>query len=96
MEETLGAAALGICGSMQGIESKAEAMTFAINLTTKRDFSTGESIIDKEKAIEVYRLFTENIDLPDTRSQRSNEMEGLTDSYKTLIDSLAKKLEKQE
>ena len=70
-------------------------MKYAFDMTTQRNFSTGEMTIDKEKAFDVYNSFVENMELPDVEKPASNE---LMESYNQLVKAIIPKLEalKQE
>lgn len=50
------------------IASKTDAIKYAFDLTTQRNLSTGEVKIDIEKAMQVYKTFIDNVNLPDVTS----------------------------
>ena len=77
--------ALGFGGYLpQSVKSKADAMKYAFDLTTVRNLSTGENQVNMEKALEVYKAFTDNIELPNVEK---NISEDLLEMYKRISTS---------
>ena len=58
--------ALGSYFERGRISSKADAMQYAINLSSEYDKETNKMVINQEKVDTIYKLFINNMDLPDT------------------------------
>lgn len=67
------------------IKTKADAMRYAFDLTTVRNFSIGATEIDVEKAMDVYTCFISNIELPDYESPT---VEGLVEKFNELMTAI--------
>lgn len=59
---------LGVGCNNYTIKTKADAMRYAFDLTTERNYSTQETHVNIKKAMSVYRCFVSNINLPDCES----------------------------
>lgn len=73
------------------IKTKADAMKYAFDLTTEKDFSTGATKIDVEKAMGVYTCFTSNIELPDYQSPT---VDGLVEKFNALMTAISDMMSK--
>lgn len=67
------------------IKTKADAMKYAFDLTTEKDFSTGETKVNVEKAMEVYKCFTSAIELPDYDSPIT---QGIVEQYNKRVGAI--------
>lgn len=69
------------------ISTKADAMRYAFDLTTERNLSTGETKVNTEKALEVFKAFTDNIDLPECQIDPVKQCgEGINNFLATITD----------
>lgn len=73
------------------IKTKADAMRYAFDLTTVRNFSIGATEIDVEKAMDVYTCFTSNIELPDYQSPT---VDGLIEKFNELMTAFSDMMSK--
>lgn len=73
------------------IKTKADAMKYAFDLTTEKNFSTGETKISVEKAMDVYTCFTSNIELPDYQSPT---IDGLIEKFNELMTAFSDMMSK--
>lgn len=87
--------ALGISGSFpqSSIKTKADALKYAFDLTTERNYSTGETKVNTEKALEVFKAFTDNIVLPDCELTADNE---IGKSLKEMLFNAAELIKNQK
>ncbi len=82
---------LGIGGMSLQIRSKSDAMKYAFDITTEKNYSTGEVKVNREKAMEVYNTFVDNIQLPDVEKEKD-----FMDKYIPFLQTITDKKKEKE
>lgn len=78
------------------IKTKAEAMKYAFDLTTERNFSTGATKVNVENAMEVYKCFTSNIELPDCDSSITQDIVEEGNKFLAAVTEMISTLKTEE
>lgn len=85
--------ALGLCGSFAPqINSKASAVTYAIQLCTSFSAKSNTCSVDVKKAQRIFNFITQNVELPDVAKDTYAEM---TEDFKPHIERILKGLEEK-
>ena len=83
--------ALGLCGSFSPqINSKASAVTYAIQLCTSYNEKSRTCSVDTKKAQKIFNFITQNVDLPDVNKDAYAE---IAEDFKPHIEGILKGLE---
>lgn len=83
--------ALGLCGSFSPqINSKASAVTFAIQLCTTYNEKSRTCSVDTKKAQKIFNFITQNVNLPDVNKDAYAE---IAEDFKPYIEGILKGLE---
>lgn len=83
--------ALGLCGSFgPQINSKASAVTYAIQLCTSYNEKSRTCTVDTKKAQKIFGFITQNVNLPDVAKDTYAEM---AEDFKPYVERILKGLE---
>ena len=83
--------ALGLCGSFgPQINSKASAVTYAIQLCTAYNEKSRTCTVDTKKAQKIFSFITQNVNLPDVAKDTYAEM---AEDFKPYLERILKGLE---
>lgn len=87
--------ALGLCGSIRPqINSKASAVTFAIQLCTTYNEKSRTCSVDTKKAQKIFNFITQNVELPDVaKDAYANIAEDLKPYMEGILKGLESKLQ---
>lgn len=78
------------------ITTKADAMKYAFELTTERNLATGETKVNTEKALEVFKAFTDNIDLPECPIDPGKQCSEGINNFLAIISDYIRKYDREE
>ena len=82
--------ALGISGIKPQINSKASAVTYAIQLCTSFSAKSNTCSVDVKKAQKIFNCITQNVELPDVAKDTYAE---IAEDFKPYLESILKGLE---
>lgn len=77
----------GLCSAVYPhVDSKASALTYAIQMSTHYNEKTKRVSVDLKKAKKIFQFFTDNVTLPEIKKDSTEE---LSELYSTLTNTLA-------
>jgi hypothetical protein len=82
--------ALGLSGIKPQINSKASAVTYAIQLCTSFSVKSNTCSVDVKKAQRIFNFITQNVELPDVAKDTYAE---IAEDFKPYLESILKGLE---